>query len=583
MIVVNDPTYPLYPVLSCIGFVLCLIPLPWHIQAWNSGTVAFMFWTGIACFCGFINSVVWRDNLRNSSPVWCDISSKIIIGVSVGIPAATLCISRRLYYLTSGNTVSITRDDKRRMIIMDLAIALGIPTLIMILHYIVQGHRFDILEDIGCYPAVYNTLPAYFIYFMWPIVLGFLSACFSAMTLRSFWKRRLQFNQIVTSHNAMSMSRYMRLILLALVDVLCTLPLGIYSVYSGNKGVGLAPWISWEDTHYNFSRVGLVPTVYWYNNTDFHTAVELTRWLPVVCAFMFFALFGFATEAQKHYKLAFSGIMKLFGIKPKPSGLKSLKAGQGISLGHWKKQKAPTSTTDTTMSGFTPTKSKDSYNWTPPPPSATVSHFSNCSSATLAPSPTNAGYSFSGGQKKFKATEAQEEQDRKSTFSSTTHAEVYPDPAPSYYAHLPSQADLIGVPIRLDLDLDLEMNVDPGQSHDLSRKASTSSYLHSIEEGENSDVASVSTRSYYPAPPCSPPVPLSPNLASLPPPPRRLPRDVPLSISEPIEVPSDPSKPSLLPLTSLSLTPPRRARMLGVNNGAVFVTIQKQASVDGMV
>lgn len=44
---------------------------------------------------------------------------------------------------------------------------------------VVQPHRFDILEDIGCYPVVYNTLPAYFLYFMWPVVLGMISFCYS--------------------------------------------------------------------------------------------------------------------------------------------------------------------------------------------------------------------------------------------------------------------------------------------------------------------------------------------------------------------------------------------------------------------
>lgn len=43
----------------------------------------------------------------------------------------------------------------------------------------VQPHRFDILEDIGCYPVVYNTLLAYPLVFMWPIVLGLVSFCYS--------------------------------------------------------------------------------------------------------------------------------------------------------------------------------------------------------------------------------------------------------------------------------------------------------------------------------------------------------------------------------------------------------------------
>ena len=36
------------------------------------------------------------------------LASKIIIGVSVGIPASVLCISRRLYSLTAVKTVAIT-------------------------------------------------------------------------------------------------------------------------------------------------------------------------------------------------------------------------------------------------------------------------------------------------------------------------------------------------------------------------------------------------------------------------------------------------------------------------------------------
>lgn len=45
--------------------------------------------------------------------------------------------------------------------------------------YIVQPHRFDILEDIGCYASIYNTIPAYFLVFMWPVVLGVISFVYS--------------------------------------------------------------------------------------------------------------------------------------------------------------------------------------------------------------------------------------------------------------------------------------------------------------------------------------------------------------------------------------------------------------------
>lgn len=81
------------------------------------------------------------------------------------------------------------------MVFVDLAIAVGMPVLIMTLRehntsrlfllfihisdYVVQGHRFDILEDVGCYPVIYNTLPAYFLYFMWNPIFGCISFTFS--------------------------------------------------------------------------------------------------------------------------------------------------------------------------------------------------------------------------------------------------------------------------------------------------------------------------------------------------------------------------------------------------------------------
>ncbi|KAJ3829417.1 pheromone receptor [Lentinula raphanica] len=303
----SDPTFPLYPVFAFLGFVLSIIPLPWHLHAWNSGTCAFMIWVGSFCLVLFVNSLIWANNAINSVPIWCDISSQIILTAGVGIPASTLCISRRLYRIISTQTVSITLDDKRRAIYEDLAIAVDI---------IVQPHRFTIFEEYGCSPATYNTLPAYFLYYMWPILIGLVSFVYSSLTLRSFYVRRLQFSQILSSNNAINPSRYLRLIILALVDIMGTIPMGIYIIYIDLKGVMLAPWISWDDTHFDFGRVVLVPAVIWRSSPTDVSAIQIVRWLPVICAFIFFALFGFAEEARKNYSRAFWFFAKRLGYYP---------------------------------------------------------------------------------------------------------------------------------------------------------------------------------------------------------------------------------------------------------------------------
>jgi pheromone a factor receptor len=103
--------------------------------------------------------------------------------------------------------------------------------------------------------------------------------------------------------------------LLALVNMSMTIPMGVFSIYLNSHGVQLAPWISWENVHYDFSRVDLVPSIIWRSNPSYNTSVELTRWLFPVSAFLFFALFGFASEAQKQYHSLFHKCHKALRLK----------------------------------------------------------------------------------------------------------------------------------------------------------------------------------------------------------------------------------------------------------------------------
>lgn len=64
-----------YTAFAFIGFVLVLIPLPWHLHAWNAGTCLFMIWTAMGCLIHFVNSIVWADNLELHSALWCDIGA----------------------------------------------------------------------------------------------------------------------------------------------------------------------------------------------------------------------------------------------------------------------------------------------------------------------------------------------------------------------------------------------------------------------------------------------------------------------------------------------------------------------------
>ncbi|KAG5220284.1 a-factor receptor [Salix suchowensis] len=189
---------------------------------------------------------------------------------------------------------------------VDLAIGLGIPILGMILQYIPQGHRFNVFEDLGCYPFTYNTPVAFVLVYCPPVLIGCISGYYCIRSILAFNKRRLQFKELLSANSGrLTSNRYFRLMGLACTDVVLTVPLGLYAI-SLNARIGSLP--GWA---------GLIPItipgVLWRMDKTFVTAVELSRWSIVSCAFVFFFFFGFADEARKHYRIAFDSVAKRVG------------------------------------------------------------------------------------------------------------------------------------------------------------------------------------------------------------------------------------------------------------------------------
>jgi pheromone a factor receptor len=106
-----------------------------------------MIWTGLGCLLQGINSVIWNKNTTNRAPVYCDIckfvnalslehsftlgrsaATRILLALNVAIPACSLCINRRLYKIATMKVMT-TYSEKRRAVIHDLLIGVGLPIL----------------------------------------------------------------------------------------------------------------------------------------------------------------------------------------------------------------------------------------------------------------------------------------------------------------------------------------------------------------------------------------------------------------------------------------------------------------------
>lgn len=155
-------------------------------------------------------------------------------------------------------------------------------------------------------------------WFLESILIPFLLV----LSIREFRKRHTEFKEILSSNSNLSPNRFFRLMALAGVEAACCIPLSITTIVLNATRAPIYPWISWQDTHFGFSRVDQIPAVQWRSDPNANTGLEMTRWLVVVCGLVFFAFFGFADEAQKHYRLAFISVAKRVGLSTGGSATK---------------------------------------------------------------------------------------------------------------------------------------------------------------------------------------------------------------------------------------------------------------------
>jgi len=123
-------------------------------------------------------------------------------------------------------------------------------------------------------------------------------------------------------------NNYWRLTALASVDFFATIPLAIYHIFLNLEWGVVSPWVSWDDTHWGFSRVFQFPRA--RMSPIEIRGLELNRWVAVFCAFAFFGFFGFSGEATKTYRLVASAIAKPFGYTLSAEGATT--SGQRVDL-----------------------------------------------------------------------------------------------------------------------------------------------------------------------------------------------------------------------------------------------------------
>ncbi|KAK0219354.1 putative pheromone receptor [Armillaria nabsnona] len=284
--------------LAALSLVL---PLPWHWRVGNVATLSIICWLFIMNVIYGVDALVWANNVDIVVPVWCDITTKLIIGANVALPAACLCICIHLEQVASVRNAQTTIADKKRRRIFEVGMCWGLPLIFMALHYVVQGHRFDIIEEYGCRPTTYFSIPAIFIVWIPPILLSIACLVFAGLALRHFMIRRMTFAaHLNSSKSALTISRYFRLMLMSIMQMIWSSAVTCYTLWFTTIGIPIRTWDNWRHVHSDFLRVDQYPAILLPPLVA--KAYYFLWWLVPASTIIFVAFFAFGREAVEDYK-----------------------------------------------------------------------------------------------------------------------------------------------------------------------------------------------------------------------------------------------------------------------------------------
>ncbi|KAJ7761615.1 pheromone A receptor-domain-containing protein [Mycena maculata] len=281
-----------------IALGLILVTLPHHWRVKNLATMAIIIWLSVYNLTYGVNALIWAGNVNITVPIWCDIATKLKIGADAGLPGTSLCMARRLNRIAHGFEMA---PRGWRHLGLDIMLCFGFPVIVMALHYIVQGHRFDILEDLGCIPAIYISWPSILILDLSAFIPAVLALVYCIVAILRLYRRRLAFSMALDKSDSMlTLPRYVRLMIMTFFLGTWNTVLISLSTVNEYLGEGLLPWASWDAVHANFSFIGQ------YTDSDFSPqtimCAYLLWWAVPLSGLTFFVFFGIGDEAMKDYR-----------------------------------------------------------------------------------------------------------------------------------------------------------------------------------------------------------------------------------------------------------------------------------------
>ncbi|KAK9466015.1 pheromone A receptor-domain-containing protein [Lipomyces arxii] len=286
------------PLLVCsiISLLLSIAPLLWNFRQRNLAAILFIIYVIIGNICIIMNaSVFGGPNVMTywDGKIYCDIISRVQQVCSNGVAVSLAVVARTLAGILSRKVLlTHSPSDRRREIVIQLALCIGIPLVLLSLYYIYQPYRYMLIQFSGCLAAYDDSWVAFILFIIWQPVFALITSIYSGLTVYRYFRRRQEFRQILqSSQSGLTVSRFARLLFFCVSMVVVELPLSLYNLIRNvENGVHA---FHWNVTH-NEQKWSVIPRIpMTYTRPDMY--------FYLICSIMLFVYFGFGVDARTVY------------------------------------------------------------------------------------------------------------------------------------------------------------------------------------------------------------------------------------------------------------------------------------------
>ncbi|VDB95843.1 unnamed protein product [Peniophora sp. CBMAI 1063] len=323
-----DPTYPLFPIANILSAAMLLLVLLTSLvrQSWNLAVGFLCFWLLVDNVTTAANSIIWSDNADVKLYAYCDIVTHLQVITSVVKPMATLLITRRLYLIANLQSVEPHRKGKGERLwdtAVEWTLCLFVPLLVAgPIYYANQGLRYFVNEGFGCTAAKFVSVLELLTVESWTVIPPLISVMFYyPKVARIYYRQSKDAHSFLRSNSSVSHTNYLRILVLASIDILLMLPAGIVNVTLEIIAALSRPddfpfYYGWTILHTDWDPVALP----YAEQQGFGTAALVQSyfvfWTSPVLAFAIFGLFGLTSEARTSYWRIVCTVCGWFGRKP---------------------------------------------------------------------------------------------------------------------------------------------------------------------------------------------------------------------------------------------------------------------------